>query len=927
MALDKDGRLLFTIGGKGNSPGEFWYPRGLAIVARDGASELVVCDSWNHRIQRFNLKGDVIGVFGSIGEGEGEFNEPVEVLPGDDGTLWILDRCNHRIRQVDGIGKTIKSFGAGGSSRPSVEDGTPKPVFSYPKSFARIGDKAFIVADTNNRRLCVVGEDGNLISIVKVVFQEKPPYFYPLAVRALNGNIVVVEDSLSTLRLLDVARPWLVKECAFGNPFSRVVSSLSGKTNGATGEFIIVDGKSMRIRRYAVSVDVSLAGEPPSRALPQTVDLKQFPNRWTELERDYWIAYFKSSPPNGENAPLAAEFINTCGMSYLSVARCLAETENDLCLSIVKSYELGEHISAGVIEGKDIRAIQGVRTWESVNAKKLKDTWMVGMSVIAKEFASMAWLLSDSEWRVVASRKLNDVVGLLEKEYDEKASLYAAIMQSLREQCSKPQTINLSGAVYAFSMALILLERLNAIVMTFERLGVQTPNGAIDWESPHTTTLLEFRNNIDRIPYSALALASRYCAMWGYSESELAIYQAMLDRNITDEVDLFYPRHAAMLRIGYDTKAMVDILTSIPDNVMDESLAIEIAKTLQFHGEYWRAQRLMEIFAADKGSQDLKPLWAILVRVRDLATGPNASQIDLSKGQSASAALSKRGLTLREGSSLTYVKSVTLAHPKNGVIITPYFMTPVSPSELLVSDLLGGLYLYTSGQGSRLILHEHKGLITGIERISGNEYLVLVIDGAPDFKFRGFRIVDVSSGATQDYTSRIKATMPDNPFLMTRTDEGKYLICGNGKNKPFERLWLMDADFESGAPVPIPENGPIGDMTTRGDELVLSYWTSNAVYRMSLKDMKGSLIEQRCAVPTGVGIDKFGILYVTNTLGIGLQLYSQDGKPLYGVSSLTDEKARYALHPGCISFHDERFEAGDILIADKTNQAIHIFST
>ena len=44
------GQFVTSFGSVGNGPGQFDYPRGLAV---DGSGVVYVCDGWNHRVQLF----------------------------------------------------------------------------------------------------------------------------------------------------------------------------------------------------------------------------------------------------------------------------------------------------------------------------------------------------------------------------------------------------------------------------------------------------------------------------------------------------------------------------------------------------------------------------------------------------------------------------------------------------------------------------------------------------------------------------------------------------------------------------------------------------------------------------------------------------------------------------------------------------------
>ena len=49
---DKKGKYLLSVGSQGSGPGEFWMPSGLFIDHHD---RLYVCDTYNNRIQTFQL--------------------------------------------------------------------------------------------------------------------------------------------------------------------------------------------------------------------------------------------------------------------------------------------------------------------------------------------------------------------------------------------------------------------------------------------------------------------------------------------------------------------------------------------------------------------------------------------------------------------------------------------------------------------------------------------------------------------------------------------------------------------------------------------------------------------------------------------------------------------------------------------------------
>jgi hypothetical protein len=70
------------LGGAGSGPGQFQYPRGLALLSTDSpvTSRLYVCDAWNHRVQVFDGRGVIVGAFGGRGSGPGQLDVPSDIV-------------------------------------------------------------------------------------------------------------------------------------------------------------------------------------------------------------------------------------------------------------------------------------------------------------------------------------------------------------------------------------------------------------------------------------------------------------------------------------------------------------------------------------------------------------------------------------------------------------------------------------------------------------------------------------------------------------------------------------------------------------------------------------------------------------------------------------------------------------------------------
>ena len=67
----------------------------------DRAGHLLVCDSFNHRVQVFKLNREFVTKFGASGEEEGKFNMPISTAILSDGRIIVTDIDNHRVQAFE----------------------------------------------------------------------------------------------------------------------------------------------------------------------------------------------------------------------------------------------------------------------------------------------------------------------------------------------------------------------------------------------------------------------------------------------------------------------------------------------------------------------------------------------------------------------------------------------------------------------------------------------------------------------------------------------------------------------------------------------------------------------------------------------------------------------------------------------------------
>ncbi len=162
-------KFLYDFGFPGNGEGQFDQPAGLAF---NHSGDLLIADKMNHRIQVFDLMGNVLSEFGAFGTENGNFNQPTGVAISSSGNILIADTFNHRVQVFDSFGNFLFEFGS--ECTIEIDESCVDPDGSGP---LEIGDGQFdrpygitvdhsnniLVADLFNNRIQVFDSSGNLL--------------------------------------------------------------------------------------------------------------------------------------------------------------------------------------------------------------------------------------------------------------------------------------------------------------------------------------------------------------------------------------------------------------------------------------------------------------------------------------------------------------------------------------------------------------------------------------------------------------------------------------------------------------------------------------------------------------------------------------------------------------------------------------------
>jgi hypothetical protein len=80
----------------------FFMPSAIGV---DGAGDLYVLDTGNHRIQKFGPDGKYLATYGRKGQGPGEFQYPAWLAVDGQGFIYVTDPFNQRIQVLTPDGK------------------------------------------------------------------------------------------------------------------------------------------------------------------------------------------------------------------------------------------------------------------------------------------------------------------------------------------------------------------------------------------------------------------------------------------------------------------------------------------------------------------------------------------------------------------------------------------------------------------------------------------------------------------------------------------------------------------------------------------------------------------------------------------------------------------------------------------------------
>ena len=180
-----DGRIDFMFGSRGEGPGQFIFP---VAIEYDDAGNLYVAEYGGHdRVQKFAPDGTFLLQFGSPGSGPGEFQRPSGLqIAGD--TVWVADAINNRVHRF----ATDGTFEATLDTDSTLDGAAP---LHWPYDMARDASGQIVLPEFGSGTVAVIEPSGRLTARYGEIGRDLGQFYTPWGLAIDSRGTIIVADT------------------------------------------------------------------------------------------------------------------------------------------------------------------------------------------------------------------------------------------------------------------------------------------------------------------------------------------------------------------------------------------------------------------------------------------------------------------------------------------------------------------------------------------------------------------------------------------------------------------------------------------------------------------------------------------------------------------------------------------------------------
>ncbi len=203
--FDTEGNFISEFGSSGIDDQQFDNPHGLTT---DSAGNIYVADSNNQRVQIFQEDGTFIRTFGNNDPGDYHFDFPKDVEVLDNGDIIVTSQNTPKIKKFDSNGAFISEWGVNGGGEQQ---------FVSPEYLTKASDDSIWVTDWNQKRLQHFTSSGTFVAVTGNSGTTAGKFANPYSMDFDSSGNMYVLDSTGRVQKFDLDGNYLSTPIASGN--------------------------------------------------------------------------------------------------------------------------------------------------------------------------------------------------------------------------------------------------------------------------------------------------------------------------------------------------------------------------------------------------------------------------------------------------------------------------------------------------------------------------------------------------------------------------------------------------------------------------------------------------------------------------------------------------------------------------------------